>query len=80
MQSYQELAEDEQLRANDYIVEFDDPRLGRLRLPGLAVQLSGSPGQIRPAPELGQHSEEVLESLGYSWEEIGRLRESRTIL
>ena len=80
VQSYQELAEDEQLRANDYIIEFDDPRLGRLRLPGLAVQLSESPGQIRPAPELGQHTEEVLESLGYSWEEIGRLRESRTIL
>ncbi len=59
---------------------LDDPRLGRIQVPGLAVELSQSPGQVRPAPELGQHTEEVLASLGYSWEEIGRLRESRTIL
>ncbi len=80
MQSYEELADDEQVRANDYIVEADDPRLGRVRVPGLAVQLSESPGRLRPAPELGQHTEEVLRDLGYSWEEIGRLREGRTIL
>jgi crotonobetainyl-CoA:carnitine CoA-transferase CaiB-like acyl-CoA transferase len=61
-------------------VELDDPRLGLVRLPGLAVQLSESPGEVRPAPDLGQHTEEVLQDLGYSWEEIGRLRDSRTIL
>ena len=78
--SYAELVEDEQVIANDYVVELSDPRLGPVRLPGLAVQLSESPGQLRPAPELGQHTEEVLEDLDYSWEEIGRLRDSRTVL
>ena len=29
-----------------------------------------------PAPELGQHSEEILLELGYDWEQIGALRES----
>ncbi len=78
--SYTELIQDEQVIANDYITEVDDSRLGVVRVPGLAVQLSQSPGQVRPAPELGQHTEEVLQSLGYSWEEIEWLRESRTIL
>src|SRR3990170_4201306 len=77
--SYAELVEDEQVRTNSYIVEAD-PRLGQLRGPGLPIKLSETPGEVRPAPELGQHTEEVLEELGYSWEEIGRLRESRTIL
>ncbi|MEE8346950.1 MAG: CoA transferase [Dehalococcoidia bacterium] len=80
VQSYQELADDEQALANDYIMETEDPRLGRVRLPGLAIELSETPGRVLPAPELGQHTEEVLSGLGYSWDEIGRLRENRTIL
>lgn len=80
VQGYQEVADDEQVTANEYITDTDDPRLGGMRAPGLTVQLSESPGEVRPAPELGQHTEEVLESLGYSWEEISWLRESRTIL
>ncbi|MBI2913285.1 MAG: CoA transferase [Chloroflexi bacterium] len=80
VQSYEELARDEQVLANDYIVEAEDPRLGRLRMPGVPVQLSESPGRLAPAPELGQHTEQVLQELGYSWDDIARLREARTIL
>jgi len=80
VQGYQELARDEQVLANDYIVEAEDPRLGRIRMPGVPIQLSESPGRLGPAPELGQHTEEVLQELGYSWDEIARLREARTIL
>lgn len=75
VQTYADLADDPQIAANDYITNAD----GR-RAPGLAVQLSETPGEARSAPELGQHTEEVLQTLGYSWDEIGRLRESRTIL
>src|SRR3972149_5824177 len=78
--SYAELVEDEQVLANGYVAEWADPRLGQLRVPGLPIKLSETPGGVRPAPELGQHTEEALEELGYSWEEIGRLRGSRTIL
>ena len=41
-----------------------------------------SSSRSRPisSPEFGQHTEEVLtEVLGYSWEEIGRLREEEVI-
>jgi crotonobetainyl-CoA:carnitine CoA-transferase CaiB-like acyl-CoA transferase len=78
--SYAELLTDDQVEASGYIVELDDPRLGRIRVPGLPIALSESPGELRPAPELGQHTEEVLQSLGYSWDDIQRLREGRTIL
>jgi CoA:oxalate CoA-transferase len=46
-------------------------------VPGIPVKLSKTPGRVtKLAPELGQHTEEVLqEVLGMSWEEIGQLRE-----
>jgi crotonobetainyl-CoA:carnitine CoA-transferase CaiB-like acyl-CoA transferase len=41
------------------------------------VRLGATPGAVRaPAPELGQHTEEILlDLLGYDWERIGTLRE-----
>jgi hypothetical protein len=50
---------------------------GRVRIP---VKLSETPGKIRrPAPLLGEHTEETLMGLGYSKEEIADLRERRVI-
>ncbi|TMF05653.1 MAG: CoA transferase, partial [Chloroflexi bacterium] len=47
---------------------------------GPAVNLSATPGTIRtPAPEFGQHTEDVLLEAGLSWDEIGRLRERGVI-
>jgi crotonobetainyl-CoA:carnitine CoA-transferase CaiB-like acyl-CoA transferase len=80
VQAYPELVEDEQVRANEYVQEFEDPSLGPLRVPGPSIGLSETPGHIRPAPNLGEDTEQVLEWLGYDWDEIGRLRENRTIL
>ena len=79
--TYGNLLRDPQVLANEYLVSQPHPSGGEIKLPGLAVGLSQSPGRPGPpAPELGQHTEEVLLSLGYSWEEIGRLREERVIL
>jgi formyl-CoA transferase len=47
-----------------------------LKVPGIVPKLSATPGAIRsPAPKLGEHTDEVLALVGYSADEIARLRE-----
>jgi crotonobetainyl-CoA:carnitine CoA-transferase CaiB-like acyl-CoA transferase len=79
--SIDDLATDPQMLANDYIAEFDHPRFGPTQMVGLPVGLSETPGRIRrPAPELGQHTEEVLvDLLGYDWDRIAELRKREAI-
>jgi formyl-CoA transferase len=51
-----------------------------LKVPGIIPKLSLTPGAIRtPAPKLGEHTEEVLVSIGFSQEEISRLKEQKVI-
>jgi crotonobetainyl-CoA:carnitine CoA-transferase CaiB-like acyl-CoA transferase len=79
--SLNDLPNDPQMLANDYIVEFDHPAFGATQYVGIPVRLSETPGSIRaPAPEHGQHTELLLtELLGYSWDEVASLRERRVI-
>lgn len=76
-----DVASDPQVLANEYIQDYDHPVLGQVKLVGPPVQFSATPARVSsPAPELGQHTEEVLQELGgYSWEEIARLREAGVI-
>ena len=51
-----------------------------LKVPGVVPKLSVTPGAIRtPAPKLGEHTEQVLLSMGFSREEVSRLREQKVI-
>jgi crotonobetainyl-CoA:carnitine CoA-transferase CaiB-like acyl-CoA transferase len=79
--SVDDLVDDPQVRANDYVVDFDHPSFGKTAMIGMPVGLSETPGGIRTAaPELGQHTEELLtELLGYSWDEVGALRAAGAI-
>lgn len=72
-----ELPNDPQMIANDYIVDYDHPTYGTIQHVGLPIALSETPGGLRlPAPQLGQHTEEILtEVLDYSWDDVGALRE-----
>jgi formyl-CoA transferase len=52
----------------------------RLKVPGVIPKLSATPGAIRgPAPKLGEHTEEILGSIGLGSEDISRLREKKVI-
>jgi len=74
--SVDELPDDPQVKANDYVVEFEHPQHGPTRMVGMPVRLSETPGSVRlPAPELGQHTEEILlDVLGCDWDRITELR------
>jgi CoA:oxalate CoA-transferase len=82
IKDYWEVVNDPQVLENDYITEVDHPALGPLKEIGIPVHLSETPGSIRePAPQLGQHTEEILvDMLGYSWEDVEVLREKGVIL
>jgi crotonobetainyl-CoA:carnitine CoA-transferase CaiB-like acyl-CoA transferase len=78
--TYADVARDPQVLENEYIVEVDNHLLGRIPMVTHAVQLSETPARVAAsAPELGQHTEEVLLELGYTWEQIGALREKQVI-
>jgi len=45
------------------------------------IDFRSTPAQTKTAaPEVGQHTEEVLLAAGYSWEEMAKLKEQRVIL
>ena len=72
----EELLEDEQVVANGMVVKLDHQIVGSLRMVGPLVKMSETPLQARSAsPALGQHTHEILGSLGYNEERIHRLRE-----
>jgi formyl-CoA transferase len=51
-----------------------------LKVPGIVPKLSATPGAIRsPAPKLGEHTDEVLQALGFSEKEISSLREEKIV-
>jgi crotonobetainyl-CoA:carnitine CoA-transferase CaiB-like acyl-CoA transferase len=78
--SLDELPDDPQVRANDYVVDFEHPTYGTTQVLGVPVRLSETPGGVRlPAPEHGQHTEEILLGLGYDWDRISELRATGVI-
>ena len=49
---------------NRHVVEIDDPRVGPMKVVGVLADLKNNPGEVGgPAPDLGQHTEEVLAEL-----------------
>lgn len=60
----EEAMDNPQVRANEMVIELQDPRAGKVIQMGLPIQLSGTPGQVRgPRPLPGQHTGQVLSAL-----------------
>lgn len=66
---------DEHYGARDMLVSVDHKDLGEITLPGVVPKFERHPGSIRNAgPGLGEHTDEVLASLGYDPEQIATMR------
>lgn len=79
MQTPRELHDDPQAIANGYLAEVQRPDGTRFTLVANPVQFDETTPALRPAPEHGQHTEELLLELGLSWEEIGACKEAGAI-
>ena len=72
-----EVHDHEQVAANGYLPELTSHNGVAFRLPAPPVQFDSQPATPQgPAPEIGQHTEELLLELSYSWESIAELRAS----
>ncbi|MDX2171084.1 MAG: CoA transferase [Deltaproteobacteria bacterium] len=79
VQTVGEMLDDPQARASGAITRGAVAE-GEAEMVASPAEFFGTPGGTAGmAPELGQHTEEVLLELGYDWEQIGRLRENGTL-
>ena len=74
-----EAAVDPDVIANNYVIEVDHPRVGKIKEVGYPWKFHKTPAKAGIAPELGQHNSEILKKLGYSNAEIKQFKEEGVI-
>jgi crotonobetainyl-CoA:carnitine CoA-transferase CaiB-like acyl-CoA transferase len=80
IQTPTEVVNDPQAIANNYVVWFDHPVLGKTKMVGFPWDFSQTPASVRrEAPEFGQHTEEILQELGYGWDDVASLKSEKVI-
>ena len=76
-----ELIDDPQVAANDLVVELDHPTAGPVRMLGPVIRPVGSETvPERTSPRIGEHDDEVLTELGYTSDDIEKLRSEGVIV
>ena len=76
----EDVIDDPQVRAMEALVEFEHPVGGAMRQPRPPGRFSATPADIfRHAPGLGEHTDELLGEVGFSPDEIARLRDTSIV-
>ncbi len=71
---------DPQVVAQEMVLEAEHPGHGRVRMTGFPVKLGATPARLRrPAPALGEHTDQVLGELGYDAARLAELRASGVV-
>ena len=77
---YAHVFADPQVRAREMVVETDHPTLGHLETLGSPIKMSATPPDVsRRAPQLGEHTDQVLAEAGFGDQEIVALRETGAV-
>jgi crotonobetainyl-CoA:carnitine CoA-transferase CaiB-like acyl-CoA transferase len=80
-QTISEIIKDPQAVQNDFFDELDHPNAGEIRLVASPVKFSETNAAVKgPAPQVGQHTEEILLESGYTWDDIIRLKDEGAII
>jgi CoA:oxalate CoA-transferase len=80
IKSLPEVFADPQTIDQEMVITTDHPGHGAVSMLGFPIKFSEAPCRLRcPAPDLGADSDEVLRMLGYSADDIARLRESGVV-
>ncbi|MGM8213136.1 CaiB/BaiF CoA transferase family protein [Virgibacillus sp. W0430] len=78
--SYDETLSDAHIIEREMVLNYEHPIGGSMKTLGFPAKYSKTPGQIKkPAPLLGQHNSDVLQSLGYTDEKINELKKKEVI-
>ena len=73
--SLDEVFNDAHVLHRKMVIETEHPIAGKIKLLGIPIRFSETPGEIRiPAPRLGQQTEEILSWLGYTEKEMNEMR------
>jgi crotonobetainyl-CoA:carnitine CoA-transferase CaiB-like acyl-CoA transferase len=73
--SVADIVGDAHYQARDMILQADLPGGASVKMPGIVPKLSDTPGEVRwQGPALGEHTQSVMESLGFNDAEVQRLR------
>jgi crotonobetainyl-CoA:carnitine CoA-transferase CaiB-like acyl-CoA transferase len=76
VRTHAEVGVDPQAYVNGYLAEVEHPEWGPMRVVGNPVRMTDTPTRIGvEVPELGQHTEEVLLEVGFTWDDITELRD-----
>jgi crotonobetainyl-CoA:carnitine CoA-transferase CaiB-like acyl-CoA transferase len=77
---YADLMTDPQIAHNGTFVEFDHPSEGHVKMPGFPIKFSRTPSEVkRGAPQVGEHSREVLLEAGFTGDAIEKLISAGTV-
>jgi crotonobetainyl-CoA:carnitine CoA-transferase CaiB-like acyl-CoA transferase len=75
VQTFEDVVADPQVEHNELLATVEYPGAGELRVVGVPMRFSETPGTIRLSPPtVGQHTDDVLSSIGYTADEIEALR------
>ena len=80
VQGFEELVDDPQVAHNELLTTVEHPNGRPLRVVGVPVRFSATPGRVRSGPpSVGQHTDDVLAAAGYSDEEIRALHDDGVV-